>query len=190
MLVGLCAGVSCDDTEDKLLEGRPWNGKSARKGSWSQAQAEAFTLLPLYWLGPSYADYNLTDIYRTGAQSVFFTYGNCLPGNSGWFDDTGCHLPFQVRVDGRCVRRIWVQESEYRGVAIQEVRGGGRMVVITNPTTGRPESQHLVVGRVEIQVSGSVSLDPDDVIEQLRGLGMTAAIGPGDPLPPPDLSEC
>lgn len=161
VLAGLGASWRCGDSDHKLLLGRPWNGKSTQKGRWTQSQAEAFTLLPLYWLGPSYAGYNLTDIHRTGAQSVFFTYDNCRAGSSGWFDDTGCNLPLTLQVHASCLRRTWVREGEYRRALMREVRRGGRMVVTSPP----PVDVHLVFGRVAIEISGASPFDANDVVE-------------------------
>jgi hypothetical protein len=169
----------------RYLAGAPWTGTSARPGGWSQPQAEAFSDHPLYWLGPEYAGYHLTDIRPNGDRGVLFRYGACKPG----FDPEarGCGPPLSIHVEHLC---------EIRGRPISSMppttARGGAVVQYGRPGFDGPLAA-IATGRVRIVAyfyDKDNPIEAVQLVQQLRGLGMTAAIGPGGPLPPPDMSDC
>ena len=65
---------------------------------------------------------------------------------------------------------------------METVRGGARL--------NRGESSFtLWTGSIYVR-AGPVPGRVDNAVQALRGVGRSAAIGPGDDLPPPDFSHC
>ena len=181
LLLGVFALMVFWRTDAKTLPGPVWRGKGPNRDGWTQAQAERFTDFPLYWLGERFAGFNLYDILGSDG-SVFFLYGSCDPGGN-FFSEGGC--PNLVQLHLRPIRAFKPDSPLVRhGGPGEPVRGDA--LVIRLPLQFET---YLWTGNTSVKLSGNADL-LEQAISQLRGIGPTAAIGPGDPLPPPDLSPC
>jgi hypothetical protein len=168
-------------TESKTLSGPVWRGKGPNRDGWTQAQAEQFTDFPLYWLGERFAGFNLYDILgRSG--SVVFLHGSCDPGGN-FFSEGGCPNPVQLHLRPICTFKP-DNPIVRHGEPDEPLRGNA--LVIRFPLHFEA---YLWTGGTSVKLSGNADL-LEEAIGQLRGIGPTAALGPGDPLPPPDLSRC
>lgn len=153
-------------------------------------QLEGFDAFPLFWLGPSFAGHQFSSASHTaydappGAppnnawNAVTFLYGTC----------TGrpCAIPVSLHVRPAC----HVRPEQAAAVGpLETVRGGalarqgpGKLLVWTGGTF---VDVNLPPGPDQ---PGDAAL-LDQALQALQGYGRNA-IGPGEPLPPPDFGGC
>ena len=169
--------------ESKKLPGPEWTGQGAQ--GISQAEAERFEGYALYWLGPSFAGYNLQAILSVGDE-VIFVYGTCtIPRGS----DGGCALPLEVHVEPACkIPPNLATQFAFPGPP-QQFRGDAlivrREVVEMGEATAR-------IWTEDASIWLNIPIAPERLEEALQALaGLNRAhIGPGDELPPPDFTPC
>jgi hypothetical protein len=129
----------------------------------------------------------LADIVPNGDRGVAFAYGACAPG----FDPEArvCGGPLSVQVVGAsCELRV----RRLRSMPSPTTARGCAVVQYARTSADGPLAE-VFTGRVRVVVYHDDEDNPLDaaaIVQNLRGLGMAAAIGPGDPLPPPDPSDC
>jgi hypothetical protein len=185
----------------RFQTGPTWQGRG--KSGLSQQQAETFTDYPLFWLGESFAGYNLQGIVRAkydppagippqfahGEDVVAFFYGTCTPESSDP-ELNRCAVPAQVMTRPICaVRPEQILPTLRASGPAQTVRGGAQL------HQGLEGHAMLWTGKVSVQVI--TMADPTLVtqgIQQARSVGAgqagMPAIQAGQSLPPPDFSSC
>lgn len=196
--------MSPEERARRFQAGPLWDGKG--KGSMTQADLDSFGDYPLFWLGETFGGFNLYAVNHIKyARSypvllgggpntpptpvnlppehdeVTFTYGDCTPPPGA----SACSPPVSIIVEPGCqLRPEWVADR-VKGGPPEEVRGRARL-----QRFGDGHVQ-LWFGRVTISIytSGDPALI-DQAVQQLRGVGRTAGVGPGDPLDPPDFGGC
>jgi hypothetical protein len=181
----------------RFQAGDPWRGQG--KTGLTQQQVDTFPDYRLFWLGESFAGYNLQGIVRAkyeppsaippqyahGEDVVSFVYGTCKP-DPGF---SRCVVPAQVQVRPICVVRPDHILPTAKVGAPQATRSSAQLQRL-------PEGSVILwTGRVSVQVT--VSADPtlvDQAVAQLRTVGAGQAslptIGAGQALPPPDFTGC
>lgn len=152
-----------------------------------QAWAEMFADYPLYWLGPQFARYNLQYIDHRpptdNLEYVRFDYGRPYYRRPVHHP---CASPLSVIVWPGCLPSQRPPDPEVR-----RVRGEAIAQIWDRP--GQPGvlgKLRLATGPVTIIVDAHAPIATDEIIEGLRGVGVTTAVEPGDPLPPPDQPGC
>lgn len=188
--------------------GPAWDGKGG--GRWSehrmtQRDLERFGDYPLYWLGESFAGYNLQQVDRIAG--VFFAYGECKV--------TPCHHPASVQVRSSCdePRPELVMGSLTSPRTLTTARGGALVVRYgdghVHLWTGRASISIYAHGDKEqiaeaVEQLGRTGGDArphtaavlvaermaGQALHELRGVGANAAVRAGADLPPPDFSAC
>jgi len=169
--------------ESKKLQGPEWTGQGAQ--GISQAEAERFQGFALYWLGPSFAGYNLQAILSTGDE-VIFIYGSCTRPRGS---DGGCSLPLQVHAEPACsVPPELATQFAFRGPP-QQFRGQALIVRREVAAMGEATAR---IWTEDASIWLDIPIAPERLEEALQALaGLNRAhIGPGDELPPPDLGAC
>lgn len=179
------------DWAKRYRPGPAWDGRG--KGPMTQADVESFGDYPLFWLGDSFAGYNLQWVGRVQYDAppdipnarpwdaVTFIYGTCTPSDG----QTRCAAPITVHVRPGCAVRPEMIADRVRAGGLETVRGGAQV--------HRFSDGHVVLWgngvSVSIQAPGMPDL-VDQAMLALRGLGRAAAIGAGEPIPAPDFSGC
>jgi hypothetical protein len=183
-----------EERADRYRPGPPWDGKG-RAGKQpnfrTQAEMEAFADFPLFWLGPEFGGYNLTIIEHVKSEQpsrpgldalnqVGFLYGECnLRGQDS------CPIPITFLVESACASLPAESLAGGQALSSETVRGGAQLVRYAH--TG----VRLWTGRSSIVLHAIAAPErTDEAIQAIRGFGLNRAIGPGDPLPPPDLTGC
>ena len=162
-----------------ILPGDAWDGSG--KGNLTESQARAFTALDIYWLGPSYAGFNLQRIsYIQQSNEVSLIYGSCrMPP---------CPIPLSINLRSVCfVRPEQALEGGYRGQALQTVRGGALML----ESRGAGQGTILWTGDsfVSVNTLGVEGIPIDLLLNDLQRLNR-GGISRGQDMPPPDFSRC
>lgn len=184
--------MPAEEREKRFHPGPPWQGKGNDQGI-SQEEAENFAEYPLFWLGESFAGFNLQSIIRQkytppppipsheAMDSVGFSYGDCTiqPGSSS------CPVPFVVMIEPVCLVRPEMIADMAKSGPLETVRGEARLQ--------RFHDGHarLWTGRVNIflQAPAGPAL-VDRMIQELHGFGINRALQAGTPLSAPDFSGC
>ena len=183
--------MSAEDRAERFQPGPVWEGTGPQ--GISQQEAEAFADYPLFWLGESFAGYNLRAIHREqftppagvpsiyATDSVSFSYGDCtIP--EGY---SACPIPLVVSIEPVCkVRPEMVADSAREG-AVETVRGGARQL--------RFRDGHLKLWSGPVSITVDAPADPalvDQMVQQLRGIGVSRAVRAGASLPAPDFAGC
>ena len=177
--------------------GPPWDGRGTgpdQPGRWTQAHIDSFTHYPLFWLGESFAGYNLQAVLRgipddseaagrippSSYDRVTFFYGRCTP-EARRERGGRCNPPVYLTVSSVCSMPPEVVPERFRRTTLQTVRGEALMVGDT-----------IWTGQATIKLF-PMTFDTDlgqQAIQELRGAGRNAGVRAGDPLPPPDFGVC
>ena len=171
----------------------------------TQRDLERFGDYSLYWLGESFAGYNLQSVDRM--QGVFFAYGECIV--------TPCTHPVSVLNESVCKdpRPEQIMDHPTSPRTVGTARGGARVVRYGDGHiqmwTGRTrlsiyahgDKDQIAEALEELRRAGTDAhphtagvLVAERVAEQalheLRAIGMSVAIHPGSDLPAPDYTGC
>ena len=144
--------------------------------------AASFERLPLYWLGESFEDWEVSSISGidgTGAlwrtPSVIVTYGTCTP--DGGFEPS-CTTPLQLQIFPLCWHLEAVARPAGRG---HTVRGA--------PVGTQDGAPVLLTRKTQIKVYRGEGSDPGTPIRALRALRSLNTVPPvvseADRIPPP-----
>lgn len=126
--------MPAEEREKRFHPGPPRQGKGNDQGI-SQEEAENFADYPLFWLGESFAGYNLQSIVRQkytpppgipaheAMDSLGFAYGDCTIQP----ESRSCPVPLVVMVEPTCLERPeWLANGVKDG-SVESVRGGAQM---------------------------------------------------------------
>ncbi len=180
------------EREKRFHPGPPWQGKGNDQGI-SQQDAEKFADYPLFWLGESFAGYNLQSIIRQkymppppipaheAMDSVGFSYGDCTiqPGS------TSCPAPIVVMIEPACLQQPAGLANGVSDGSMERVRGAAQLQ--------RFPDGHARLWTGRVSVSMDAPADPalvDRMVQELHGIGLNRAVEAGTPLPAPDFSGC
>ncbi len=180
------------ERQKRFHPGPPWQGKGNDQGI-SQAEAENFADYPLFWLGESFAGYNLQSIIHQkytpppgvpaheAMDSVGFSYGDCtIPPGS-----TSCPAPLVVMIEPACLERPEGLANAVKDGPMESVRGGAQLQ--------RFADGHARLWTGEVSITLDAPADPalvDRMVQELHGIGLNRAVEAGTPLPAPDFSGC
>ncbi|MDP9373618.1 MAG: hypothetical protein M3Q65_14435 [Chloroflexota bacterium] len=181
--------LTARERAERFQPGPPWQGKGKR--GIAQQEAEVFTDYPLFWLGGSFAGYNLQAIVRErytppagvparyAADGVTFIYGDCkIPAGAH-----ACPVPISITVQPACMKRPDLLAEGMKAGPMETARGGAQLQRF------RDGHVRLWTGRVTIYVDAPVDqARTGDLVRELRGINTTARAG--DHLPGPDFSGC
>ena len=173
------------------LPGDPWDG-TPRYGL-SQQEAETFQDFPLFWLGPSFAGYNLQGIvhqvaempppgpHATGNQATL-VYGTCKL--SGGREPSCSPLPLILEELPVCEEGAFLP-------AVEPVRGGALMRRVEEHGGEPAVGAQIWTGRTMIIVLAyALPSRIDEIVDRLESLSAEEGIAAGYSLPPPDFSAC
>ncbi len=180
------------EREQRFHPGPPWQGKGNDQGI-SQAEAENFADYPLFWLGESFAGYNLQSIVRQkytpppgvpaheAMDSVGFSYGDCTiqPGSQS------CPAPLVVMIESACLEQPERLANAVKDGPMESVRGGAQLQ--------RFHDGHVRLWTGQVSMFLMAPADPslvDRMVQELHGIGINRAALAGTPLSAPDFSGC
>ena len=179
--------MTSQERSERFKPGKPWDGVG--QGGLSELALEDFPDYPVFWLGASFAGYNLQSVRHVkysapagarGQDRLTFIYGDCVPADGA----TRCAVPAQLHVQPACsVLPEWVAEGAKAG-RLQTLAGGAKLQ--------RFADGHLVIWTGEVMLDITVAADPPLVnraLAELRGAGRNR-LAKGAVLPPPDFSVC
>lgn len=184
--------LSAEEREARFHPGPPWQGKGNDQGI-SQQEAENFADYPLFWLGESFAGYNLQSIIRQkytpsppipsheAMDSVGFSYGDCTIQP----ESSSCPVPIVVMIEPACLERPEMIADMAKAGPLETVRGGARLQ--------RFHDGHARLWTGQVSIFLDATADPalvDRMVQELHGIGLNREVQAGTPLPAPDFSGC
>lgn len=184
--------LSAEERAKRFQPGPAWD--RVGKGSMGQEDIETFSDYSLLWLGETFAGYNLQRVERStyaGRDEVTLIYGTCiLPEEPRGADGlplrrVACAAPVTVHVEPNCQTRPEGLAPGVRKGPPETVRGQGQLQ--------RFGDGHVRLWTERVSIFIDTTADPalvDQAVQQLRGVGRTAVVGPGSGLGIPDFSGC
>ncbi len=184
--------MSAEEREKRFHPGPPWQGKGNDQGI-SQAEAEKFADYPLFWLGESFAGYNLQSIVRQkytpppgiptheAMDSVGFAYGDCTIQAGS----RSCPTPLVVMIEPACLVRPEGLANGASDGSLESVRDRAALQ--------RFADGHARLWTGQVSITLDAPANPtlvDRMIQELHGVGLNRAVEAGTPLPAPDFSGC
>lgn len=184
--------MPAEERQKRFHPGPPWQGKGNDQGI-SQEEAENFADYPLFWLGESFAGYNLQSIIRQkytppppipaheAMDNVGFSYGECTIHP----ESNSCPAPLVVMTEPACLNRPEGLANRVKDGSMEIVRGGAPLQ--------RFSDGHVRLWTGQVSIFLDAPADPalvDRMVQELHGIGINRAAQAGTPLSAPNFSGC
>lgn len=173
--------------------GPPWTGRGDGSGRLGRTEIDSFAEYPLFWLGESFAGYNLQNVEHVkqdaplGASPqhpqdvVHVEYGVCTAPSGR----DACFVPASVQIRPICAVRPDDVADFVKAGPLEKIRGGAQLQ--------RFGDGYVMIwtGRVSIHLEAMVDRGLiANAINELRGAGTNNGLRAGSNLPAPDFSGC